>query len=185
MDGAQVGFPVCCYDPVTSTWNVDSAAIGKSKAVWFAHSLQAALLIDLFLGFWGFGFPNDSPAVPFLFDQKERTLGMLLYAISVYLFGLSLLQWGRDTPRHCKIQICLHKVSAWYPTGRPKGKMGIRVLRPPIKKGSRPVLQIQIKCDETGCWTILERRLMLGNHFNCSQLDINATKNTKFTSNFF
>lgn len=71
--------------PVTSTWNVDSAAIGKSKVVWFVLSLQAALLIDLCLGFWGFGFPNDSPVVLFLFDQKECTLGMILYAVSAYL----------------------------------------------------------------------------------------------------
>ena len=45
--------PQRAADPVTSSWNVDSAAIGKSKTVWLPCSLQAAPLIDLCLGFEG------------------------------------------------------------------------------------------------------------------------------------
>lgn len=44
---------------------------GSRRLVWFVRSLQASIFR---LGFWGFGFPNDSPAVLFLFDQKKNIL---------------------------------------------------------------------------------------------------------------
>lgn len=164
-------FSQCAADPVTSTWNVDSAAIGKSKAVWFARSLQAALLIDLCLGFWGFGFPNDSPAVLFLFDQKERTLGMLLYAISVWPISTAVRL--RHSQTLSNTDLSTHSIS--LVPHRKANRHNSHQRFTPIKR-STLVLQMQIKYEETGFWRVLELkknktfRTHSGNHFSGSKM---------------